>query len=62
MYILTRSADGLRIVGDFISPDVLSNYTNCAYYDWKKQEIVYVGKFTNKEKKEITKRLEIDKL
>ena len=62
MYILMRSADGLRIVGDFISPDTLSNYTTYAYYDWKKREIVYVGKFTKKEKKEIIKRLEIDKL
>ena len=62
MYILTRSIDGKRIVGDFISPDQLSNYTNCAYYDWKKQEIIYIGKFTKKEKREIIKRLEINSL
>lgn len=63
MYILTRSLDGKRIVGDFISTTDLSKYTkngDCAYFDWKKGEIVYVGKFTKKEKAEIKKRLEIE--
>ena len=59
MYILTRSLDGMRIVGDFICKEDLAKYPVCAYYDWNAKQVIFRGKFTQKEKKEILLRLEM---
>lgn len=49
----------MRIVGDFISKEDLAKYPICAYYDWNTKQVIFRGKFTRKEKKEILLRLEM---
>lgn len=57
MYLVTPSKDGTHFVGDFVPADKFVQEDKCAYYDFVKQAIVYIGKFSEDEKRQVERIL-----
>lgn len=55
MYIIFKN--GRKLLGDFIKREDAILYSDYAYYKWSTKEVIFIGKFTEKQKTKISKRL-----